>query len=54
MVSYKVVLVRPQNDGNVGAVARSMGNFGFKDLVMVDPAHSPTRLSSGPSTPTTS
>jgi len=37
MVSYKVVLVRPQHDGNVGAVARAMGNFGFKELVMVDP-----------------
>jgi tRNA/rRNA methyltransferase len=37
MVSYRVVLVEPQNDGNVGAVARSMGNFGFKELCMVSP-----------------
>jgi tRNA/rRNA methyltransferase len=37
MVSYRVVLVEPQTDGNVGAVARSMGNFGFKELCMVSP-----------------
>ncbi|QLH74820.1 MAG: RNA methyltransferase [Methanomassiliicoccales archaeon] len=37
MVSFRVVLVEPQNDGNVGAVARSMGNFGFKELCMVSP-----------------
>lgn len=37
MVNYRVVLVEPQNDGNVGAVARSMGNFGFKELCMVSP-----------------
>jgi tRNA/rRNA methyltransferase len=37
MVSFKVVLVEPQNDGNVGAVARSMANFGFKELTMVSP-----------------
>ncbi|OPY34814.1 MAG: putative RNA methyltransferase [Methanomassiliicoccales archaeon PtaU1.Bin124] len=37
MVSFRVVLVEPQNDGNVGAVARSMANFGFKELCMVSP-----------------
>ncbi|MCE5295697.1 MAG: RNA methyltransferase [Euryarchaeota archaeon] len=37
MVSFRVVLVEPQTDGNVGAVARSMGNFGFKELCMVSP-----------------
>jgi tRNA/rRNA methyltransferase len=37
MASFRVVLVSPQNDGNVGAVARSMGNFGFDDLTMVTP-----------------
>jgi tRNA/rRNA methyltransferase len=37
MVSFKIVLVEPQNDGNIGAVARSMGNFGFKELTMVNP-----------------
>ncbi|MFP4116966.1 MAG: RNA methyltransferase [Candidatus Aenigmatarchaeota archaeon] len=33
----KVVLVRPETPGNVGAVARSMKNFGFENLVLVDP-----------------
>lgn len=32
-----VVLLRPETPGNVGAVARVMKNFGFKDLVLVDP-----------------
>jgi len=32
-----VILVAPKNEGNVGAVARSMANFGFKDLIMVSP-----------------
>ena len=30
-----VVLVNPQIDGNIGAVARSMLNFGFTDLRIV-------------------
>ncbi len=30
-----IVLVRPQFDGNIGAVARSMMNFGFSDLRVV-------------------
>ncbi len=33
----RVVLVRPRNPGNMGACARAMGNFGLKDLVVVDP-----------------
>jgi tRNA/rRNA methyltransferase len=37
MAYFRVVLVSPQNDGNVGAVARSMGNFGFEDLTLVTP-----------------
>jgi tRNA/rRNA methyltransferase len=32
-----VVLVEPENSGNVGAVARVMANFGFKDLVLIGP-----------------
>ena len=35
-----IVLVRPQFDGNIGAVARSMKNFGFSDLRIV--GRSPT------------
>mgnify|MGYP001181812614 CR=1 FL=1 len=30
-----IILVRPQFDGNIGAVARSMMNFGFHDLRIV-------------------
>lgn len=37
MVVFRVILVEPEHEGNVGAVARSMGNFGYEDLCMVDP-----------------
>lgn len=37
MPSFRVVLVSPRHDGNVGAVVRSMGNFGFDELCMVTP-----------------
>ena len=37
MPRFKVVLVEPLNDGNVGAVARAMKNFGLDDLVLVRP-----------------
>jgi tRNA (cytidine32/uridine32-2'-O)-methyltransferase len=33
-----VVLVRPQEEGNVGAVARAMANMGLRRLVLVEPA----------------
>ena len=33
-----VILVRPQADGNVGAVARAMANMGLKRLLLVEPA----------------
>jgi TrmH family RNA methyltransferase len=33
-----VVLVRPQEEGNVGAVARAMVNMGLERLVLVEPA----------------
>ena len=32
-----MVLVEPRVDGNVGAVARAMANFGFRELCMVNP-----------------
>jgi TrmH family RNA methyltransferase len=32
-----VALVDPQTPGNVGTVARSMKNFGFRELLLVDP-----------------
>jgi len=34
---FRVVLVEPLNDGNVGAIARAMKNFGLEDLVLVRP-----------------
>lgn len=37
MPAVRVVLVEPKNEGNVGAVARAMKNFGAKDLVLVNP-----------------
>jgi TrmH family RNA methyltransferase len=33
-----VVLVRPREEGNVGAAARAMVNMGLRDLVLVEPA----------------
>lgn len=37
MASIRVVLVEPKNEGNVGAVARAMKNFGAEDLILVNP-----------------
>ncbi len=37
MREIEVVLVGPKNEGNVGAVARAMKNFGVTRLVLVDP-----------------
>jgi tRNA/rRNA methyltransferase len=34
---FRVVLVEPLNDGNIGAIARAMKNFGLEDLVLVRP-----------------
>ena len=32
-----IALVEPENAGNVGAVARVMKNFDFKELILIDP-----------------
>ena len=37
MPDVKVVLVHPQNEGNIGAVARAMMNFGLSELHLVSP-----------------
>ncbi len=36
-VIVSVILVEPENPGNIGAVARVMKNFGFSDLRLVNP-----------------
>lgn len=36
-MDLRVVLVEPQEGGNIGSVARVMKNFGFGDLVLVNP-----------------
>jgi len=33
----KVIIVEPEIPGNIGAVARIMKNFGFKELILVNP-----------------
>lgn len=37
LMNWRIVLVRPRNPLNIGAAARAMANFGFRDLVLVDP-----------------
>lgn len=37
MRQVRVVLVEPKNEGNIGAVARAMRNFGARELVLVRP-----------------
>jgi tRNA/rRNA methyltransferase len=36
-MKLRVVLVEPMYDGNVGSLARAMKNFGFHNLVLVNP-----------------
>ena len=38
VANLRIVLVRPQYSGNIGAIARAMGNFGMKSLALVNPA----------------
>jgi tRNA/rRNA methyltransferase len=39
--SCRIILVRPQVAGNLGATARVMRNFGLSDLCLVDPVADP-------------
>jgi TrmH family RNA methyltransferase len=32
-----IVLIEPENEGNIGAIARSMKNFGLRRLILIDP-----------------
>ena len=38
LTNLRIVLVRPRYSGNIGAVARAMGNMGINDLALVSPA----------------
>jgi tRNA/rRNA methyltransferase len=38
-MNLRIVLVEPMYDGNIGSVARSMKNFGFDRLVLVNPCN---------------
>jgi tRNA/rRNA methyltransferase len=38
LAQVRIVLVRPQYSGNIGAVARAMRNFGLCQLTLVNPA----------------
>ncbi|HIE34367.1 MAG TPA: RNA methyltransferase, partial [Candidatus Altiarchaeales archaeon] len=37
MPTFHIILVEPKYQGNIGAVARVMKNFGFNNLVLVKP-----------------
>ncbi len=37
MPEFSVVLVEPKYEGNIGSVARLMKNFGYKNLVLLNP-----------------
>jgi tRNA/rRNA methyltransferase len=41
LTNCRVVLVRPEVAGNIGATARVMRNFGFTELVLVEPVGDP-------------
>ena len=32
-----IVLIEPEIEGNIGAIARSMKNFGLKNLILINP-----------------
>jgi len=34
---FRVILVQPEREGNIGSIARAMKNFGLTDLFMVSP-----------------
>ena len=39
-----VVLVRPQEEGNIGSAARALANMGLDELVLVAPVTRPGRV----------
>lgn len=39
-LSFTIILIRPENSGNIGQIARIMKNFDFKNLVIFNPIES--------------
>ncbi|MHA2129160.1 MAG: RNA methyltransferase [Promethearchaeota archaeon] len=39
-LNFTVILVRPENTGNIGSIARVMKNFNFKNLIIFNPVAS--------------
>ncbi|MHA2326452.1 MAG: RNA methyltransferase, partial [Promethearchaeota archaeon] len=39
-LNFTVILVRPENTGNIGSIARVMKNFNFKNLIIFNPVES--------------
>ncbi len=37
MAEYSVIVVEPKTGGNIGSIARSMSNFGLRELILVSP-----------------
>jgi TrmH family RNA methyltransferase len=37
LTDYKVIIVEPKFEGNIGAIARAMKNFGLSELALVNP-----------------
>jgi tRNA/rRNA methyltransferase len=37
MPDYAVIVVEPKTGGNIGSIARSMSNFGLRELILVNP-----------------
>jgi tRNA/rRNA methyltransferase len=36
-IMISVILIEPETSGNIGSIARAMANFGFSELVLVNP-----------------
>ena len=44
LIGMRIILVRPEHELNIGAVARAMKNFGFYELALVNPRHKPAEI----------
>jgi len=40
-MQISVIFVEPESEDNIGALARAMANFGFKDLILINPKVNP-------------